>query len=331
MSPITDDRTRIVALLMRKLELKGLHDAARILSAGDTDIVEEGYDNWNGGQYYYTFYIDIPIELFVEFEERLPEFEEVLLSEVKSLRRGSESSEHITGVTIRSSSDLQFSNGKLQPSKQDPLPQFWDKDRFRVFISHPHIIKNYALQLKLGLIKYHISSFVAHEDIEPTKEWQLEIEKALGTMEAIVALISPDFSSSKWCDQEVGIGIGLNRLVVPVRLGLDPYGFFGKYQGLAAQKKTAEELASEIFTIIVKHDLTRIRMASVLVDRLEASNTFAESKTLIDHLERAPSITSDMASKMRQAVINNAQVRDSFHVPYRVEQLLERHGHPKMK
>lgn len=328
MSPIPDERTQIVALLMRKLELKGRHDEARLLSAGKTDIVEESYDNWNGGQYYYTLYIDIPIELFVELEDRLPHLEKVLHSEVTSLRRG-ETNEHIGNVTIRSAADLQFSQGTLQSAKQGVLPPFWDKERFRVFISHSHSVKNYALQLKLALIKYYISSFVAHEDIEPTKEWQLEIEKALGTMEAIIALISPDFSSSKWCDQEVGIGIGLNRLVVPVRLGLDPYGFFGKYQGLAAHKKTADQLASEIFTIIVKHDLTRLRMASVLVDSFLASNTYAESKTLIDYLERVPSITSDMAGKMRQAVIDNDQVRDSFYVPGRAERLLERHGHRK--
>lgn len=328
MSPLPDELVQIVSLLLRKLELKGLHDEARLLRAGKTDIVEEGYDNWNGGQYYYTLYIDVPIEVFVELEDRLPQLEKVLHAEATSLRRG-EGNEHIGSVTIRSTADLEFSSGTLASARHSELPLFWTKEYFRVFISHPHTVKAYALQLKLGFIKHCVSSFVAHEDIEPTKEWQLEIEKALGTMETIVALITPEFSSSKWCDQEVGIGIGLNRLVVPVRLGLDPYGFFGKYQGLAAHNKTPDQLASEIFTIIVKHDLTRLRMASVLVDRFAASNTYAESKSLMDYLERVPSITSEMAVKMRQAVIDNGQVRDSFYVPGRVERLLERHGHRK--
>jgi len=100
LSPISDERAQIVVLLMRKLELKGLHDEARLLRAGKTDIVEESYDNWNGGQYYYTLYIDVPIELFVELENRLPQLEKVLHSEVTSLRRG-ESNEHIGTVTIR--------------------------------------------------------------------------------------------------------------------------------------------------------------------------------------------------------------------------------------
>jgi hypothetical protein len=67
-------------LLLRKLELKGLGEPVRLLRAGKTDLVEEGYDNWNGGQYYFTLYIDIPIELFVELEDRLPSLEELLLN-----------------------------------------------------------------------------------------------------------------------------------------------------------------------------------------------------------------------------------------------------------
>lgn len=37
-----------------------------------------------------------------------------------------------------------------------------------------------------------------------TKPWQLQIEKALGTMQAFVALVHPEFNDSVWCQEEVG-------------------------------------------------------------------------------------------------------------------------------
>ena len=86
-----------------------------------------------------------------------------------------------------------------------------------------------------ALQRFGISAFVAHEDIQPTTEWEGEIQRGLGTMEALAAILTPDFSASVWCDQEVGFALGRSRLVIPIRCGMDPYGFLGKYQGLTAQ------------------------------------------------------------------------------------------------
>ena len=58
------------------------------------------------------------------------------------------------------------------------IPDFWDKDRLRIFISHSD--KNYdiAKTLKDHLINSGMSSFVAHKDIKPKKQWPKEIRKA---------------------------------------------------------------------------------------------------------------------------------------------------------
>src|SRR5450759_4441239 len=101
MKSLKEQGPQLISLLRRKLELKKLKEELHLLQVGSTDIVEEGYDNWNGGQYYYTLYIDIPIELFVEIEDRLEAIEKRILKEVGSLRRGDEGNEHITAVTIR--------------------------------------------------------------------------------------------------------------------------------------------------------------------------------------------------------------------------------------
>ena len=65
-------------------------------------------------------------------------------------------------------------------------PAFWRKGMFRLFISHLAVHKKWASDLQEALLPYGISGFVAHSDIEPTTEWQNQIETALSTCDALV-------------------------------------------------------------------------------------------------------------------------------------------------
>ena len=81
--------------------------------------------------------------------------------------------------------------------------QSWGEGTIRVFISHKAEDKNLANDVKNSFLTYRVASFVAHEDIEPMMEWQLEIERALFSMDLLVALLTPKFSESNWTDQEI--------------------------------------------------------------------------------------------------------------------------------
>lgn len=35
-------------------------------------------------------------------------------------------------------------------------------------------------------------------------------------MDALCAIVAPDFKNSNWCDQEVGIALGQRKLVIPI-------------------------------------------------------------------------------------------------------------------
>ena len=86
--------------------------------------------------------------------------------------------------------------------------------------------------LKDELAIFGVSCFVAHKDIQPTKAWQDEIERALANMDGFVALMTVDFHDSDWADQEVGFALARGVPIIAVRLGRNPYGFIGKFQGL---------------------------------------------------------------------------------------------------
>ncbi len=81
---------------------------------------------------------------------------------------------------------------------------FWEAGHFRLFLSHLSTFKEKTETLKAALKRFGISAFVAHVDIEPTKEWQAEIDAGLFSMDALAAILMPGFKESNWTDQEVG-------------------------------------------------------------------------------------------------------------------------------
>jgi hypothetical protein len=122
----------------------------------------------------------------------------------------------------------------------------------RVFISHKADHKKLAAQIKADLDELGAACFVAYEDVQPTREWQLEIEKALFSMECFVALLTAGFHESLWTDQEIGVAVGRRIPVVPVRFGCDPYGFIGKYQAvLVPHDATDSEVSLKIASAIL--------------------------------------------------------------------------------
>lgn len=129
---------------------------------------------------------------------------------------------------------------------------FWEDGYLKLFISHLSSNKERMSFMKSRFFKWGISSFIAHEDIEPSKEWRDEVEAGLETMEVMLAVVEPKFKDSDWCCQEVGYALGKKVDIIPVRAGLDPFGFFGKYQGIQAKGKMPNEVADKISNLLMK-------------------------------------------------------------------------------
>lgn len=204
------------------------------------------------------------------------------------------------------------------------VPEFWDASNFRLFVSHLATHRAYAAGLQERLAAFGISAFVAHNDIVPTAEWLNTIEQALSTCDALVALFHPDFHVNNWTDQEIGFALGRSVLVLGVRLGLDPYGFAGRFQAFNGLGKTPDAIATELFNALRKNKQTRDQMADVLVTLFEKSPSFAKAKDRIGYLEDMETWKPAFNARLESAVTNNTQVSESFGVPARVGTLLEK-------
>jgi hypothetical protein len=203
-------------------------------------------------------------------------------------------------------------------------PDFWVAGHFRLFASHLVDEKVYATNLQTELKHFHIATFVAHKDIAPTREWQEEIELALNTCDALIALLTPGFHKSFWTDQEVGFAMGRGLLAVAIRLGDDPYGFISRLQAFQGQGKSEKELAREIFKVLLNNKQTKRRMTHALLNRFENSYSFANAKDNMSLLEEINYWESQFEDRIRKAVESNSQIKESFGVPGRTSNLIKK-------
>lgn len=204
----------------------------------------------------------------------------------------------------------------------------WKTDHFRLFITHVATQKTVAHQLKEHLEPFYVSCFVAHDDIEPTREWEDEIEEALRSMDALAALLSSDFHASNWTDQEVGFAVGTGRLVLPLRFGSNPYGFIAKYQGYQIAAGVAySSVAQDILKILARHGRTSATFAKALVSRLENSSSWSGAKSSMTLLEECAMIDEELLQRIEATPRTNPQVKDAWTVPERIQTLVQRHRH----
>jgi len=210
------------------------------------------------------------------------------------------------------------------PDRPAVDPGFWRQDYLRLFISHISDHKVFAAALQVSLAGCGISGFVAHKDIEPTKEWQDEILAALSTADALVALLHPGFHQSRWTEQEVGFAMGRSIPVIAVRLGEDPYGFVARRQAIGGLGLGENGLAGELRQIFIGHKQTQRQMAKALVRRLEDSSSYQQAKDNMSQLEDVKYWDPQLTERIRAAVQANSQVSDAYGVPERVEALIEK-------
>lgn len=202
--------------------------------------------------------------------------------------------------------------------------RIWAGGHYRIFLSHHHRIKNDAMALKRHLRMYGVDCFVAHEDIEPTEEWQSKIADALRSTNALIAMLTEDFHGSFWTDQEIGYALGREIPVFSIQMGQDPYGFIGKYQALshpdpATKPSTAfsistrwewEHKSFEIIEAIFKIDHANI--INPYIGTVKSCGSYDTGNNLARVLPLIKTLSDQQVDDLVAAYNGNSQVWGSF-------------------
>jgi len=327
---------RLCAALAKYYEINGNSLLHRLVVNARYEVDEEVYyDNWDGGQYSHGVTFRVPSEIFYGVFDNLESVENTLRDNLERLSRIPD--EHVHWVRVqmledesiahwREESGLLIRPGPLTvPQSDADLERIWDAKCVRLFMSHKVSYKVECSAVKASLLNFGISAFVAHEDIQPTKEWQDEIERALSSMHLMAAFLTSDFHDSDWTDQEVGFAIGRGVPVFAIRLGKDPYGFIGKYQGIPAIGRNSYDVATEIVRLALDHK----QLAEVMVDALlyQFSNAlnFDHAGLLVDLLdETLKKPDKAIAERLETAQRESSQVRGCFRCRRKLPSLLAR-------
>lgn len=199
---------------------------------------------------------------------------------------------------------------------------FWKEGHVKLFISHLARKKETATELREELDRVGISGFVAHNDIAPSKEWQNEIEAALQTCDAVVALMVEGFHQSFWTDQEIGFAFGRGLPVIPVNMGENPYGFIAKIQ--AYKFRDVPALSETIFKVLLTDARTSRKMSEALVSQFIRSKSFAAATQNLRLLKKIKHWDDPLIEMVKSAPKKNDQIRGAFDVPEGVNALVKK-------
>jgi hypothetical protein len=131
------------------------------------------------------------------------------------------------------------------------------------------------------------------------------------SMDAFVAILTPDFNSSKWTDHEVGVAVARDVLLIPIERGESPYGFLSKYQALSSRGLMVKDVAAEVFRTISSNERTKGRMIESLTRTISTGSDIFEARSRIEMLSNVQGVGVEDWERVRENVAGNALLRSS--------------------
>ncbi len=201
----------------------------------------------------------------------------------------------------------------------------------RSFVSYSTVDKELAGKIKHTLESYwNFNVFLAHDDLEPSAEWESEILRNLENAEVFIPLITENFHTSKWTDQESGIAFGKGKIFLPISLPTFlPYGFMNRYHAFKydPENPSFEQIMRVVQILEDRHGFTQRTLNGALLG-LANSSSYEMTRNLSKYLSsRFDGIRRGDFKKILIAEKNNSQVRDeAYKYPALKARLVNKYG-----
>jgi TIR domain len=182
----------------------------------------------------------------------------------------------------------------------------------KVFLSYHSSDKTLAGKIKLCLYHYGLEVFLAHEDIQPTEEWQTRILSELKKTDVFLPLLTENFITSKWTSQECGVAVAKETFIVSLKVSIDPFGFLSKYQAFNFKIENVVRSCSGIAKVIHKNRRLQKRFLDGLITSVGRSSTFEEAKERTSMLNEFDGYNGRQVNDILRAANENSQIHKSF-------------------
>ena len=120
------------------------------------------------------------------------------------------------------------------------------------------------------------------------------------------------------------MAIGRQVPIISIRMGMDPYGFIGKYQGLSGTNKSSDTLALDVYELLWANPSLKGKLTESLVMKFEKAGSFQHANKLMGFVAKIESASPEIIDRLEKAPQGNRQVLEANNVKKMLPQLLRR-------
>lgn len=294
-----------ISTLRKILIYKKRLDLAKLLLESDSQIYESGTygHHWNSSRS--TFILFSPLESYYELRGLSNSDKKLLLdSVVEIFPPGPESPEIV---------DMEF---RIKPTSEESTveqtaPGFVGR-HVRIFLSYSTLDKIIIGKIKAKLEDIGLKVFVAHDDIEGGHEWEKAIIENVKASDIFVPILTKNYFSSDWTNQESGIAIAENKLVIPLSFeNITPVGFVKRFQTIKF-KGSIEILCNQLILIIKKHPTYGQSLLESLINTLPRIASWDEAGDKLRLIAEFENLNENQINEVIEQSTKNSQIFSSW-------------------
>jgi hypothetical protein len=311
-----------IKTLIKVLKHKKREDLAGLLKNCSSEIDQSGQYGSRFNSVISTFWICAPVEDYYKLKKLRKKDNRLILKSVIDFYPVVDEAPEITSVDFKILKEGEYA--------EDETPSYIGRT-IRVFLSYTTSTqenKTFTGNLKQGLEKLGLEVFLAHEDINPSSDWQETILANLKSTDIFMPIITEDFRASNWTDQESGIAFGDKKFIFPVAVdGNITYGFLAKIQAF----KVSSGLPIDTFKIMEAVIKENPGFSNPLLDSL--IKVFANSYSYDDAgiksglLLKFDTMTAEQANEIFRNILLNNQIYGSHSANDNINEMFKKYKH----
>jgi hypothetical protein len=200
----------------------------------------------------------------------------------------------------------------MEPEKSNYHAPIYLGKTIRAFVSYSNVDKRIAANLKNCLDNLGIEVFLAHEDIRPSEDWQNEILRALKLCDVFLPLLTDNFHTSHWTNQESGMAYLAEKFIIPLKINRDPEGFISKFQALTVNPAEAAAACERVFFIIASEKEYTEAAKDCLIRSFVNSKTWKDANYKSKLLKKVEPFSVLQLNEIVRAYLANNQVSEGY-------------------
>lgn len=317
--------------LIKLLNIRQRKDLASLISESKSEVRESGQfgSQWNSIISDFIFYC--PVEKYIKLKELSDSDKELLLEIVREIYPIENDAPEIVNIAFRIIDDEIDESINSNQNESEPKSSFIDKS-IRVFICYSSEDGILAGNVKSYLEKYFgLEVFLAHEDIDAGEEWEKIIAENLKSTDIFIPLLSPNFESSKFTNQETGMAFILDKRIIPVTISpkSSPYGFIRKIQSLKLNIPDDEFLewiafGEKVIEAIGKDPLFQSSTKNSIVRAFKGSSSFSFTRRMVHILKNYKPYSEWQVNQIIRGYLENINIADeSYQIPSFIREVVE--------